>query len=324
MSKSHSHPKSPREIAYIVFTGFCMGAADVVPGVSGGTMAFIMGVYEDLLNGIKSFNVALIRRLLKRDFKGCLEQVPLVFLISLVGGIGLAIASLATALHHALEHHEVLLFSFFFGLILASVLVLGRQVKWSALRALGFIMGAAVGYLIVTLTPHQMPNDAFTLFWCGAIAIMAMILPGISGSFLLLILGQYAYVIGALEATISAFLDLEFGLFFRQLAIFLPFAGGAMIGLLGFSRVLSWTLSRWHDFTVAVLIGFMIGSLRKIWPWKEVTHSEMVRDELRILEDKVVFPAMNGEFGLALGLMILGFALIIVLESIQGKKSKAA
>ncbi|MDA3875440.1 MAG: DUF368 domain-containing protein [Kiritimatiellae bacterium] len=303
----YSKPTSWSERLYIFFTGICMGAADIVPGVSGGTMAFIMGIYQDLLDGIKSFNLALIQKALRFDFKAVFAQIPWQFLLLLAAGIAASVLTLAGALHTAYEHHRLFLYAFFFGLVLASALLLARDVLWTPQRVGGLILGTLIGYLAVTVAPiDQLPATFLVHTLCGSIAITAMILPGISGSFILLILGKYDTAIGAVK-------DLD-------VWTLAPFAFGAILGLLVFTRLLSWLLHRWHHLAVATLIGFMIGSLRKLFPWKEATN-EMIRDgETIVLEDKLVLPELNADLGLALALMLAGMLVIGLIEWIRKKK----
>lgn len=317
---NHTQPKTWSNRLYIFFTGMCMGAADVVPGVSGGTMAFIMGVYEDLLDGIHSFNLRLVRHLAARRFREAFAAVPLQFLALLGGGIVVAIFSLAKGIKYLYDYEQVLLFSFFFGLILASIVVLGRSLPWNRNRAVSLVCGALAGYLIVTLTPHHMPQSPPVLFLSGAIAIMAMILPGISGSFLLLILGQYAWVLDQANEIREALKAGDIGLLVQTGLAVLPLALGAVVGLLSFARLLRWILARWHWVTVAGLIGFMVGSLRKIWPWREPTRIVDLGEKEVILADRMVLPGWGGGLMASIGLALAGFALILVLESIQRRK----
>jgi putative membrane protein len=308
---SISKPSSWSERLYIIFTGMCMGAADIVPGVSGGTMAFIMGVYQDLLEGIKSFDVALIRKALRFDLKAVFAQIPWQFLLLLAAGLGSSVLSLAGALHTAYEHHRIFLYAFFFGLVLASAVLLARDVPWTLRSAGGLILGALIGYLAVTVAPvDQLPSTFLVHTLCGAVAITAMILPGISGSFILLILGKY-------DTAISAVKELD-------VLTLAPFALGAVLGLLAFTRFLSWVLHRWHHLAVATLIGFMVGSLRKLFPWKEEVNV-MVRDgETIVLEDKLILPELDRDFGIALLLIVAGMLLIGLIEWIRKRKVPCA
>lgn len=285
-----------------------MGAADIVPGVSGGTMAFIMGVYEDLLEGIKSFNIELIRKALSFDFKAVFTQIPWQFFICLGTGLVMAVGLLAGVLHKAYEVHRVELYAFFFGLVLASIVLLARGIRWNLQRIAALVTGAVVGYLAVTIAPvEQLPSTFLVNGFCGAIAITAMILPGVSGSFLLLILGKYDTAIRAVK---------EF-----DLLTLAPFALGAIIGILLFSRFLSWVLHRWHAVTVACLIGFMAGSLRKLFPWKEDVQTLVKDGETIVLRDKVIVPEFDAAFVQAVGLMVAGVLVILAIEWIRKRKA---
>lgn len=317
---SHIPPSSWPERLYLFLTGLCMGAADVVPGVSGGTMAFIMGVYEDLLDAIHAFNFDLIRKLLTGKFRKAFGQIPWSFLLWLVAGLAVAFLSLVKIIKYLFEQQQVFLFSFFFGLILASILVLARPLRWSCRRIAGLAAGSLIGYLIVTLTPHHMGHSPLVLFGCGAIAIAAMILPGISGSFLLLILGQYGWVLDQVDGVLEHLKSGDIGAAFATGLGLAPLALGAVVGLLAFARLLRWVLNRWHGTTVAVLIGFMVGSLRKIWPWKEVTAARIVHGEERILADRMVLPEPGAGLAFSLALMLGGVLLISGLEAIRRRK----
>lgn len=239
--------------------GVAMGAADVVPGVSGGTIAFISGIYEELINSIKSINISSVRNLFKQGIRTFWKSINGNFLLALFIGILISVVSLAKALKYVLETHPILIWSFFFGLIIASAVFVARKItKWNATVIISMIAGIIAAYYITIITPAS-PNEAYWfIFVAGAIAICAMILPGISGSFILVLLGMYKYVLHAVS---------EF-----NLLIIAIFALGAVIGLLSFSNLLSWLLKRFHNATIAVLAGFMIGSLNKVWPWKKVVE----------------------------------------------------
>ena len=300
-----------KDYIYLFFTGVCMGAADIVPGVSGGTMAFIMGIYEELLDAIKSVNVKLVQLALKFKIKECFAHVPWQFAIVLAAGIFITLIALSTVVDSALQDPtgKVYLYAFFFGLIIASIVTLSMRLKWRIKEIIGFVAGAVGAWMIVGLVPSEMPHTAPYIFFSGMIAIMAMILPGISGSFILLILGQYAFVIGAIK-------DLD-------IKVFLIFGAGAAIGLLGFARVLSFLLARFHNVMIAVLIGFMAGSLRKIWPFKDADNTEYIQDRHGELVP-IVEPNMMPDFGsqqfmVAAGLAVAGVVVILVLETINNK-----
>ncbi len=315
MSEEPVHKnRNLKENLYLFFTGVCMGAADIVPGVSGGTMAFIMGIYEELLNAIKSVNIRLLRLMLKFRIKECFAHVPWKFLLVLGSGLLITLKLLANVIHKVLGDStgKMYLYAFFFGLVLASIVALSRHVKWNLPAVIAFVVGTIVAWIIVGLLPAEMSHSTPVIFFSGMIAIVAMILPGISGSFILLILGQYAFVVEALKN-----LDIK---------VFVVFAAGAGIGLLGFARVLSWLLARFHAVTLAALIGFMAGSLRKIWPFKDLTNTTFITDrhgkEIPIVEPNR-WPEMSGnEVWISLGLAVLGVAVIFAMELIH-KRMKA-
>lgn len=293
--------------AYLVLTGLTMGAADVVPGVSGGTMAFIMGVYRELIEAIKSFDVDLARRALKLKVKECLDQVPWRFLLALGSGIALSVLSLSHLVSWLLVHRKVELYALFFGLVLASVVSVAREVDWSPQTVAGLVVGAILAYWIVGLVPANMPNDPVTLFLTGSVAISAMILPGISGSFIALILGQYAFVIDAIKN-------------FDVLAL-LPFALGCGLGLMLFARVLSWLFLHHRQLTITLLVGFMLGSLRKIWPFKDIVSTRVDRhgDVVPLVENNVLPNFAATQTWIALGLAVVGLLLILGLEMLRRK-----
>ncbi len=302
--KVKNHPTQPKDYVRLFSNGFAMGSVDVIPGVSGGTMAFILGIYEDLLDGIKSFDITLLKLLSTFKLKEAMDHVPWQFLLSLFIGIGVAVLTLAHAISWMLDNQPVYLFSFFFGLILASILAIGSTIEWSPRAWAMLAVGTAVGLSVVHLVPLDMPHDPLTLFLSGMVAIVAMILPGISGSFLLLILGQYDFVLEAVKEL-------------NILAI-IPVGVGAVVGLAGFSRVLSWLLKRYHTATIAALVGFIIGSLWKIWPWKHVVrevekHGEMVP----IVEHNILPPFASGEFIVALLLCLIGFLVVCIIDHQQ-------
>jgi putative membrane protein len=292
---------------YVAASGLAMGAADVVPGVSGGTMAFILGIYGELLEAIKSVNLEFIRLVARGRFAAAFAHVNGKFLASLGAGLAASILSLSRVVTWLYEVHPVPLFSFFFGLILASIAVIGLHFRWRPATAGSLIAGAVIAYGIVRLVPVQMPHDPLTLFWCGAVAIVAMILPGISGSFILLILGQYHHVMSAVKTL--------------DVITLLPFAAGAAIGLLLFARVLSWLLNRWHQTMISFLVGFMIGSLWKIWPFRQVLETMTSSGgKLVPVRESIVLPDWSlATYGLPLLLCLLGFGVVVGLDLIQKK-----
>ncbi len=302
-----NHPRTPKDYARLFFTGAAMGTADPIPGVSGGTMAFILGVYEDLLKAIKSINLDLLKLLARFNIKAALDHVPWQFLLTLFLGIGTAFILLANVITYLLDNQRELLFAFFFGLILASILAIGARVRWTVPATGMLVLGAVVALVIVNLIPLSMPHDPLTLFLSGAIAIIAMILPGISGSFILLILGQYEFVMHAVR-------DVD-------IMVIVPVMLGSVVGLLVFARLLSWLLSRYHNPTIALLVGFMIGSLYKIWPWKEVlqTRTNSHGVEVPLVETNILPDFASSGFWLAVVLCLVGFVLVSLLDHLQSR-----
>ena len=306
MAATKSPDRGLKHYFYVAFSGLTMGAADVVPGVSGGTMAFIMGIYEELVDALKTFNWRLLLMVLRLRFREAVAAVPWRFLAVLGSGIAAAVLVLAGPVGWLLDHHPVPLFAFFLGLVLASMVTVAARLRWSVTAVLCLLLGTAAAWWLVGLVPVEMPHDAVTLFLSGAAAITAMMLPGISGSFVLLVLGQY-------EFTIDAVRDRDF------LAI-LPLVKGAICGILPFVRILSWLLRRHHDITIALLVGFMAGSLRKVWPFKAVVPAH---GQPSVLREVNVLPQLDGAFWLALGLCVLGFLLVLGLNRLAGDRTLA-
>ena len=284
-----------------------MGAADIVPGVSGGTMAFILGIYETLIHAIKSFNFDALRLALGLKLGELLDYISFRFLLALGLGLLAAIVLLSGFLSAVMDDEQgrALLFAFFFGLVLASILTIGVKVRWSTASALMFVVGAVAAFVIVNIVPADADHSMPMLFVSGMIAITAMILPGISGSFMLLILGQYDYVLTAVSD--------------RDLPPVIAVGLGAVVGIIAFSRVLSFLLAHYYHVTVALLVGFMAGSLWKIYPWKACLASDLDRHgDFRCLAEQNIAPDFAAEtFWLALGLMIVGFLLVNFLDHLQ-------
>ncbi len=246
-----------------------MGVADVIPGVSGGTIAFITGIYEELINSLKSINGTAIRLLFGFRIAEVWKHINGSFLITVLAGILTSLLSLAKLMTFLLENYPIPTWSFFFGLILVSSPLIMRDIqRWAPGTVAAFIIGIAVAYGITVLSPTETPTNLFYIFFCGALAICAMILPGISGAFVLLLIGKYEYMINAL---------IEF-----NLPVILVFASGCLLGLIGFSHVLSWVLQHYRYPTLALLAGFMIGSLNKVWPWKEVVAYRINQEGIQV------------------------------------------
>ena len=304
-----SNPRTFLDYLRLILTGFAMGAADIVPGVSGGTMAFILGVYVNLVSAIKSFNLEALRLLLALRLRELLEHISFRFLLALGFGLLLAVLSLAGFLSGLMQDPagKVLLFALFFGLVLASIFTIGLRVEWNLPAAATFVAGTLAAFVIVNAVPAEADHSAPMLFLSGMIAITAMILPGISGSFMLLIMGQYDYVLTAVSE--------------RDLPPIIAVGLGAVVGIIAFSRVLSYLLAHHYRLTVALLVGFMTGSLWKIFPWRQCMESDLDRHgELRCLSDAPVMPDTSAEsFALALALMIGGFLLVNLLDHLQAR-----
>lgn len=290
-------------------TGFTMGAADIVPGVSGGTVAFLLGIYEELIHSIKTVTGKVLRLGAQGKIKEAWDAIPFRFLVPLAAGLGTALVTLAPVIGYLLATQPRFVWSFFFGLVLASVYVVRKRVvTWDFHDVVAAGVAAVLAYVIVGAVPVETPNTPIMIFLSGVIAICAMILPGISGSFLLLILGKYEQILAA----ISDFDVVRIGIF----------GAGAVVGIAVFSRVLSYLFSKHHDLLIAILTGFMLGSLRKVWPWKEVistrinSHGEVVP----FLERNILPGAMDASLLLCLVLGVVGFACVLLLDRLQVTK----
>ncbi len=295
-----------KDYALITLKGLGMGAADVVPGVSGGTIAFIVGIYDELIDTIKSINAQSLKSLFTGRWKTFWRQINGTFLFSLLLGIGVSIFSLAKVITWLLETHPILVWAFFFGLVLASTWFVGKDIKgWNWKTVVSFVIGAVVAYYITVATPAETPTNLVFIFLCGAIAICAMILPGISGSFILVLLGKYFYIMEAVKNL--------------QVVILLVFAAGAFIGITSFSHLLSYALHKLRNVTLAVLCGFMLGSLNKVWPWK---LTEVCTDSAGAEFVKETNCAPNELVWQAIALMVVGFLVVYFIEKLSSKTAK--
>ena len=305
-------PRSFKEAAAILFKGLCMGSADIIPGVSGGTIALITGIYERLILAIRSVDIAMVRRFLSFDFKGAISQLHVRFLLSLLSGIGIAVISLARVMNYLLNHYPIQIWSLFFGLILASIFIVGNEVKnWKAGTITSFIAGTVLAFIIVGLIPVSTPETLWFIFISGLIAICAMILPGLSGAFILLILGKYEFITATLKNPFEI----------QNMLIIFVFCSGCLMGLIGFSRVLNFFLTKYHSLTLALLTGLMAGSMRKIWPWKEPAGIETGIDSSITLGYRNVFPGeLNEEFAFSMMLIIIGLTIVFLLERLSKAK----
>jgi putative membrane protein len=329
------------DYVFISLKGIAMGAADAVPGVSGGTIAFISGIYEELINTISGVNLSLLSTLRKEGITAFWKQLNGNFLVALLTGIIISFVSFMRLAKFLIEQKPVLIWSFFFGLIVASIVFVGKQItKWNLGTYVSLLLGAIVAFYITTLPSLADNDNALFLFFAGALAICAMILPGISGSFILVILGAYKTLSDALH-------DFDFK------KIFL-FAGGAIVGLLSFSRILKWLFKNYHNTTLAILTGFILGSLNKIWPWKmtlevlEKSTGKMIPfseisnlgtlsvfqqqindfETYKTVSEKSIWASQyfeinnetNPQIAFAISLMVVGFLTIFILEKLGSKK----
>ncbi len=316
--------RSIKDYIIISLKGIAMGAADVVPGVSGGTIAFISGIYEELLNSIKSINLIAFKQLVSFKIKDFWNTINANFLIALVIGVLISIFSLAKILRTLLETHPIFIWSFFFGLIIASAIYVARTItQWNVPTAIALISGSIVAYFITVISPAEANTSYWFIFVSGSIAICAMILPGISGSFILVLLGMYKFILGA----VSSF----------DLIVIAVFALGAIVGIISFSNLLSWLLKNFKNITIAVLAGFMIGSLNKVWPWKKVIEWKINRhgEKVPFIENNVlpdtfanlsqnqfVGDSNDPQLAYAIILAIIGFGIIFLFEVISKKMIK--
>lgn len=300
----------------MVLKGIAMGAADVVPGVSGGTIAFITGIYEELIDSIKSVNLQAFRLLLSGRIKAFWETINGNFLVSVLMGIALSIFSLAKGLGYLLQNHPILVWSFFFGLIVASTIYVARAIKqWSPGVLIAAVAGVAIAYGITIISPVEANTTWLFIFFSGAIAICAMILPGISGSFILVLLGMYRFILDSVGNL--------------NIPVMLVFIAGAGIGIIAFSNLLSWLLKKFHNFTIALLAGFMVGSLNKVWPWKKITDTFIDRHgEVKTLAETNILPGTFEQItgtspmlGMAVLLALTGFVFIFIIERLATSKA---
>ena len=299
---------------FLFLKGVAMGAADLVPGVSGGTIAFISGIYEELLLSIRSITPTNLSLLWKEGLGSFWKAINGTFLAVLLSGILLSIFSLAKLFAYLLSNHPVPLWSFFFGLIVASLIVVGRKVSnWGLAPVVAFQIGLIIGYTIISSVPTETTESLWFVFLSGSIAICAMILPGISGSFILLLLGKYEFMLQSISE--------------MRIPILVVFGLGCVLGLLSFARLLSWMFKKYHDLTVALMVGFMLGSLPKVWPWKEVLewHTNSKGIDVPLVEEPILPQSYSGDpqIFLAVAAALVGFLLVYILETKFSSRTKA-
>ena len=310
--------RSLQDYFIIALKGMAMGAADVVPGVSGGTIAFISGVYEELINALNQINFSLLKDLRRQGIKYSWNKLNGGFLLALLSGICVSVFSIAKGIEWLLEHYSIQLWAFFFGLVTASIIYVGKQIKVTSWNLAGLkvflalIVGAGIAFQITSLNPVESSTSNLFLFFAGALAICAMILPGISGAFILVIIGAYSPVLEAISN--------------RDIKTILIIGAGALLGLLSFSKLLKWLFRSYQQLTLAVLTGFMIGSLNKLWPWKIALTFRTNSKGIKVpLNEKNITPfSYDGDPQLwkAVGLMLFGFILILLLEKLSTKNKK--
>ncbi|WP_419210980.1 DUF368 domain-containing protein [Maribacter sp. X9] len=298
-------------IDYIVITfkGIAMGAADVVPGVSGGTIAFISGIYEELITSINNIDLGLLKVWKENGFKAVWKKANGNFLLALFTGIFISLFSLATLVSWLLENEPILLWSFFFGLVAASVFFVGKEItKWSVATIIFLLAGSIIAYFVTVLPPSQNIGSLPYLFLSGALAVCAMILPGISGAFILVLLGSYKTILDAVHG--------------RDFKVIVTVGLGAVFGLLSFAKLLKWMFNHHKNLTLALLTGFIIGSLNKIWPWKKILETKAYGEKMVIIDTNVSPFSYEGDPQIMFAIVaaLIGFSLIFILEKTASKK----
>ena len=302
---------------FLILKGIAMGAANVIPGVSGGTMALITGIFERLIDAIKSFNIKAVKLLLSFKFKEFAKHTDLYFLIAVFGGIAVAIITLAKLFGYLFTNYPVYIWSYFFGLVLASVYFVGKTVsKWTIPVIISFIVGTTVAVIISLLNPATENTGLVYLFFCGVVAICSMILPGLSGSFVLILMGNYQLVM------IDAVNNMDLG-------ILIPVGVGAVIGLIIFSHFLSWVFKKYRDQTISLLTGFILGSLSVLWPWQKMIYMKDAAGEVILKKgepivikyERILPELLNSEVIFAAVFALVGIVSIWAIEKLAMKKS---
>lgn len=295
---------------FILFLkGIAMGVANVIPGVSGGTIALITGIYEDLINSLKSFDRIALKHLLKLNLRAFSIHTNLYFLIAVFGGSVASVFGIANLLKFLFNNYPLFIWSFFFGLILISILFIGKKIKkWDRYSILSILAGTIIAILFTTISPASENDNLLFIFLCGIIGISGMILPGLSGSFILILLGNYELLL------VKSVIDLN-------LIILTVFALGSIVGVLLFSNILAWLLKKYKDQTLATLTGFITGSLILIWPWKEVSESLIIGGKEKIIKYDMYFPnELNQENFIALCMIIFGIISVYAIEKYSENK----
>lgn len=301
------------------FKGFAMGAANVIPGVSGGTIALITGIFERLIDSLKSFDLKAIKLIFKGKFKEFAKHTDLVFLIVVMFGAAISVLSLAKILTFLFENYPIFIWAYFFGLILASVWFVGKTVdKWTLGVGVWFVIGTAIAIVITILNPATESESFLYLFLSGVVAICSMILPGLSGSFILVLMGEYELVLRAVDEL--------------NISLLIPVAIGAVAGLLAFAHLLSWLYKKFKNQTISLLTGFILGSLAILWPWKhsfdknglllQTDKFGKLLVEVKVFSYERFMPNLDSVFFISVGLAVLGFFSIWIIEKTASKKEK--
>ncbi|MVO10506.1 DUF368 domain-containing protein [Flavobacterium sp. TP390] len=314
---------------YVLITlkGIAMGAADVVPGVSGGTIAFISGIYEELIESINKINFSVIKGIKENGIKNTWAAINGNFLVALILGIAISVVTFSKIIIHLLDTQPIVVWSFFFGLVIASILFIWKEIStWSWKAIVSLLIGIVISYYITIAKPTESPDSYWYLFISGFLAIIAMILPGVSGAFILLLMGSYQTVIGTINQLREGLSTVNFEIIGNALLKLGTFTIGAILGLKLFSKVLTWMFSNHKNTTLALLVGFMIGSLNKIWPWKEVIETRINShgETVPFIEKTILPQNFEGDSQIltAIIMVICGFMLIFGLEKIANRLGK--
>ena len=298
-----------KKYLFLFLKGIAMGVANVIPGVSGGTIALITGIYEDLINSVKSFDKTAFRYLLRLELKSLIRHTNLYFLIAIFGGSIVSVFSVASIFKFLFNNYPLFIWSFFFGLILISIFFIGKRIKkWSYYTVFSLISGMIIAILFTTISPANENENLLFIFLCGIIGISGMMLPGLSGSFILILLGNYELLL------VKAVTELN-------LTILSVFFMGSVFGILLFSHILSWLLRKYKDLTLATLTGFITGSLILIWPWKKVSESIVIAGQEKVIEYDIYFPnEINQENLVSFFMIIMGIISVYAIEKYSEKK----
>lgn len=286
-----------------------MGIAELVPGVSGGTIAFVSGIYEEFISAINNVNLDTFKTLRQDGFAAFWKQLNGNFIVALFGGMGISIIAFSKLITFLLDEHPIPLWAFFCGLVLASVFFVGKSItKWNIPAVVGLLACSGLAYYITTLPPSSSTGSLIYLFISGAIAICAMILPGISGSFILVLMGSYKIVLTAVDE--------------KDFKVLITVALGCLFGILSFARVLKWLFNNYRNITLALLTGFILGSLPKIWPWKKILETRLIGKKEIVIDENISPFAFEGDSQLTMAIVaaIIGFSLIFILERAASKK----